>query len=240
VGALFPLLCGVTLAAEEACSFEQMTFPLRGFSDHEVEFGGLKRRYVLYAPRNRGDPAVPRPLLILAPDDGLSPQEQVHMAGLVGEAEKGFFAFVALEGLHTEAMPGRREAGVVVDGAAYTQAVLSQVGRLLCLDAARVSCAGFGAGGRLCAAAASELRGLVAAIALVAGLDYPEPDHAGGPVSVLAFHGLKDPVHPFEGQGDLQSIPDAAEAWAKFNSCTSTEEEEGLQDGVTVVRHTGC
>jgi len=105
---------------------------------------------------------------------------------------------------------------------AYTSKVLSEVDRIICLDARRIFCAGFSRGARFCSRLASERSDIFAAVATMSGLRFPRPNNATRPVPILAFHGTGDKINPFEGGGPkywMTSVPDAVSAWVNFNGC---------------------
>jgi len=87
-----------------------------------------------------------------------------------------------------------------------------------------VHCTGYSRGARFCMRLASELSSQVASVAPVSGLRFPEPNNATRPVPILAFHGKKDPINPFQGNGNPtywhSSVPQALARWASFNSCS--------------------
>lgn len=69
---------------------------------------------------------------------------------------------------------------------------------------------------------ASEMSDIIASVAPVSGLRYPQPNNARRPIPLLAFHGETDPVNPWGGHGKdywESSVPEAFMKWAQFNQC---------------------
>lgn len=69
---------------------------------------------------------------------------------------------------------------------------------------------------------ASEMSDIIASVAPVSGLRYPQPNNARRPIPLLAFHGEMDPVNPWGGHGKdywQASVPEAFMKWAQFNQC---------------------
>merc|ERR1719401_2275362 len=149
-------------------------------------------------------PQVTLPLWILAPGSTDTAEGMVHMADMQKFAEEHAFAFAALQGeremlsvsLHAGASPG------LPDDVRYTRAVLQEATQKLCIDMARIRCTGFSRGARFCSRLASELSSFVAGVAPVGGLRYPFPNNATRPVPIVTFHGTKDPINPYWGDGD--------------------------------------
>eukprot|EP00438_Fugacium_kawagutii_P023114 Skav229780 [mRNA] locus=scaffold519:137999:139192:+ [translate_table: standard] len=127
----------------------------------------------------------------------------------------------------------------------FVREALKQVLQLSCLDKRRVHCTGYSNGGRFCMRLASEMSDVIASVAPVSGLRFPDPNHATRPIPILAFHGAADPVNPFGGNGHAywqSSVPHAMQAWAKLNQCQSSWlEPKFLQEAeFSVASYTGC
>jgi len=215
-----------------------------GLHKWQISVNGEKREYLLYKPQNYHGPER-MPLWILAPGSYNDPYKQLRMSDMVQAAEQEQFAFVALKGkdnlmnvvLHSQPEPGK------ADDVAYTRMVLEQVSKHLCIDRRRVFCTGYSRGARFCMRLASELAGVVAAVAPVSGIRYPFPNNATRPMPILAFHGTDDPINPFKGNGNPtywhSSVPEAVKQWVAFNGC-QRHETERVSFRVTKEKYTDC
>lgn len=192
---------------------------------HEVRFDleGLNRRALLYVPLSY-NPELGVPLIVVPPAYGWTVEFTIQHSDLLRHASKWNMVVAALDApdrainvaFDARANPFRQ------NDVAYTSKVLSEVDRLLCLDARRVFCAGFSRGARFCSRLASERSDIFAAVATMSGLRFPRPNNATRPVPILAFHGTGDKVNPFDGGGPeywMTSVPDAMSAWVNFNGC---------------------
>jgi polyhydroxybutyrate depolymerase len=133
------------------------------------------------------------------------------------------------------------------DDVDFVATVIDALEASLCIDAARIYATGYSGGARLASALACRLPGRIAAISAVAGLRGPEPDcpPAADPVPVLAFHGLADPVNPYDGDPDASpaywthGIPEAVDRWRGWLGCSGSV-ETGDGEGVTRLDVSAC
>ncbi len=113
----------------------------------------------------------------------------------------------------------------------------------LCIDTTRVYVAGFSGGARMTSQLGCDLSTVVAAIAPVSGLRFPDPCPATRPVPVMAFHGTADPVDPYDGNGQAYwtySVPTAAQRWAAYDGCSSAPAVSQTQSALRLTSYTGC
>jgi polyhydroxybutyrate depolymerase len=135
------------------------------------------------------------------------------------------------------------------DDVAFLDRVLDEVGERLGTDPERVFLTGWSGGARMACAFACRRAERVAGIAPVAGLragradpaDLLRPDPAdcrpSVTVPVVAFHGRRDEVNPYEGSTDRRwgyPVPLVAETWARRNGCSGGPEVTRV--GPTVTR----
>jgi polyhydroxybutyrate depolymerase len=134
--------------------------------------------------------------------------------------------------------------------------MLDEVEGSLCIDTSRVYAAGLSMGGFMSSAVGCAMSDRFAAVAPVAGLQFPEGCDPGRPVPVMAFHGTEDPIllfnggvntdalAPVLGSGDDEAdasttttttmptdidgpgYPQAAADWAEQNGCDGSSDEE--------------
>jgi len=204
------------------------------------------RRFSVYVPRD-APAGKALPLLLLAPGNRNDPHEFLKFPDLLSFAEGVPFILAELIGahdqfnveLHSLDSPDRP------DDVAYVGSVLRHVGRRLCVDRRRVFCAGMSRGARFCARLASELSDVIAALGIVSGLRYPQPNNATRPVPLIAFHGTADAIDPYEGGGPEYwgpaTVPQELARWGAFNGCKDKEAVR-LPDVAGVRRETlsGC
>ena len=125
-----------------------------------------------------------------------------------------------------------------VDDVAFAMSVIDDVASVVSIDRREVFAAGFSNGAGLvyllaCREASSISAIAVAGSPLHIALDECRPSR---PMPVLAFHGLADPVAPFNGGrgimenvGEQLSVPSTIHRWLAINGCAA-------QGGVTVDR----
>jgi len=110
-----------------------------------------------------------------------------------------------------------------------------------CVDTSRVYATGMSGGARMASQLACDASQTFAAVAPVAGLRLPAPCPAARPVPVIAFHGIADPVDPFNGNGQpywTYSVPQAAARWAARDGCPGARTVAGK--GYTLTDYAGC
>jgi polyhydroxybutyrate depolymerase len=133
--------------------------------------------------------------------------------------------------------------------------LIKQVDAQLCVDTKRVYMMGFSGGARMTSSFACTNAKQVAGIAAVSGLraGSPDPKNKNRPltgtcnpasaVSVLAIHGLKDTVNPFNGGGGKYweySVQAALQEWSKLDGCTTQTTSTRIATGVTLVQSSSC
>lgn len=210
--------------------------------------------------KKNGEQPGPAPLWLLMHGTNQDPKEFLQYTGLGTFLQQRGIAFLALEatgkGIQKRFNVGRGSLPVLgqADDLGFARAILARIVKLQCIDRRKVYCTGYSNGARFCMMLASKLSGVIAAVAPVSGLRYPNPNDAKRAMPVLAFHGTADKVNPWAGKGDPaywnESVPDAFEDWAKFNKCRYTPLEaefihiggnvyvkkysNGCQDGASV------
>lgn len=210
----------------------------------------VHRWFLMYVPTYYSLSA-PMPLWILAPGAFNEPELQIRMAEMSRYAEEQQFVFIALKGVNNlmnvflkgQSRDGPNDA----DDVAYTRAALDEVRRRLCIDERRIFCTGYSRGARFCSRLASEMSPLIAAIAPVSGLRFPEPSNATRPMPIITFHGTGDPVNPYAGGADPHAnheywddpVEVAVSKWVSFNGCMRKQSYRQSAK-VVVHHHTQC
>jgi len=199
----------------------------------QMKVRGAKRSFLLYLPPAVFSGKLPVWLVFHGTDGRASDflkysgldtfAKQEHIALVVPQALPNAHFYGQSQfnvGLHSQSTSAQEDEGV--HDVALVQAILRQVIKLPCIDVARIHCTGYSNGARFCMRLASELSGIIASVAPVAGLRYPMPNNASRPVPILAFHGDADPINPWSGNGMsywASSVPDSMRRWAEFNHC---------------------
>eukprot|EP00435_Cladocopium_sp_Y103_P064778 s148_g26.t1 len=204
-----------------------------GFGPKEITIHvrGMERRFFLFLPKGRTD----APLWLAFHGSQNMAMDFLHYSCLhIFTIENGI-GLLALQGLpnkydqgwtqfnvgpHSQPTAEENEQGV--HDLEVMREILEQVLQLPCVDKRRVHCTGYSNGGRFCMRLASEMSDIIASVAPVSGLRYPQPNNARRPIPLLAFHGEMDPVNPWGGHGKdywEASVPDAFMKWAQFNQC---------------------
>ncbi|MEU5877216.1 PHB depolymerase family esterase [Spirillospora sp. NPDC047279] len=240
------------------------TVPSSGCEGHKAasaatgqhSFGG--RSYLLTLPGNHGG-RTPVPLVVdLHGLRSTGFQQAVYgRMATVGSAR----GFAVVEPESAGDRTGWKLPGMTGGAAdiAYVGALLDHLERTLCLDRRREFATGFSNGAGLSAALVCGLRGRLAAVAPVAGLNLARPCATARPTTIITFHGTADRVLPYRGGapfgGDrrqipgwmmptngvfvLPAVPTLAEGWARTFACAKTRRDVPAR-GIVRVSRTGC
>lgn len=209
-----------------------------------LETDGALRWYLVTVPSG---PDGPLPLVL--DFHGLSEGAELHSrtSGFSALAEEEGFVVAYPQG--TGALPGWSvDAGGDNADARFVDALLSELGRILCIDLTRVYATGLSNGALLTSVLGCSRAATFAAIAPVAGISFPQGCEPATPVPVVSYHGTADPILLFNGgvgsvlvelvngrpvtptelpPADLEGAgyPAAAEAWAVANGCDGHTDE---------------
>jgi polyhydroxybutyrate depolymerase len=179
------------------------------------------RTYVLHLS-SRAWSTMDIPLVIDLHGLTATPERQDALSGFRDKADEEGFAVAQPQAAGS---PATWQAGLVLSpDVAFLRAVISDVAAHL--DLGPVYVAGFSNGAGMAHRFACDVPDEVSAIGTVAGA-YPDTGPCGGPVSVIAFHGVRDPVVPFDGAGSLlPAIVDWAASWADRAGCAGIDVTE--------------
>jgi polyhydroxybutyrate depolymerase len=113
----------------------------------------------------------------------------------------------------------------------FLTALLDHLESTLCIDTSRVFSVGMSNGAQMSSLLACRLPDRITAIAPISGVEFNEPCD-GAPVPVIAFHGVADPIVPYNG-GGLNSVNIANQNFYKGNLpsplATPTGVDESMQ-----------
>ncbi|MGA8255470.1 MAG: PHB depolymerase family esterase [Nocardioides sp.] len=120
--------------------------------------------------------------------------------------------------------------------------------RRACIDPRRTYLTGASNGGRMTSAMACLHADVFAAVAPVAGVRAGYPDarcQPVRPIPLLAAHGRRDPVNPYEGNGrDSESwgygVEEAMRRWARVDGCAPRPRARRTTTTITTLSWHGC
>lgn len=172
--------------------------------------------FVVHTPPSY-DGAAPMAVVLNYHGAGGTPEGQIAYSQLAVTAEEHGFLLVA--------PPVGSDASAVLD----------HVEAGWCVDTARVFATGMSAGARVSSRLVCELPERIAAIAPVAGLDYPERlCEDAPPRPVIAFHGSADQIIVMQG------VRDATLAWGRHNGCDPPPVPDPVSERVFLASYTNC
>lgn len=213
---------------------------------------GRTRSYLVHAPvpARRG----PLPVLLMFHGAGDSAPSAERQTGLDATADAHGFLVVYPQGVEHiwsvgagPTLPGH--AGV--DDVAFVTQLLARLGTQYPIDRARVSAAGFSDGALLVELLGCRLASVFNLIAPASG-QLPakvaarcRPD---APLSVLEFHGTKDPTLPYAGADlhvggsvlQLLSVAQSQAVWARNDGCPKRQPARTITAAVTETGYAGC
>lgn len=113
-----------------------------------------------------------------------------------------------------------------LDDVGFISALIDELSRAYAIDSARIYAFGHSNGGFMAHHLGARLPNRLAAIACCSGL-LARSDFVGGPpVSVIHFHGKRDPTVPYRGmpKGGWPGVERAMSLWARRNRCSRKAE----------------
>lgn len=126
------------------------------------------------------------------------------------------------------------------DDIGFVKKMVDQVKARFCVDPKRVYSAGFSNGAMLSQRIGCELADRFAAIGPVAGPNGMDSCDAGRPMPILAFHGTKDPIVPYNGNTSFISQKTSMDGWAQRNGCDADAVVFKTAGDVTCAKYPNC
>lgn len=233
-----------------------------GYTLHSLEFDGQTRTYWLFVPGSY-DGSTPLPLVVgLHGGTGTAQQFQrssgmnVHAEALgsIAVYPNGTGALQTWNAGHCCGSSLRQ----TIDDVGFIRAVVTELQANLAIDPARIYATGMSNGGMMAYRLAAEASDLFAAVAPVSGSiggtfrpgwDPYTNTPTGGPVSILAIHGMKDPSVKYEGgvsdgifgndRVDL-SAAESISTWVAHNQCAPEPVTETTHEGMVITDTYTC
>jgi polyhydroxybutyrate depolymerase len=235
-----------------------------------VYSGGLSRKVPLYIPASAaGRSAIP--LVFDLHGSGGNGRQQALNSGLTAQADRHGFLLANPNGgiadpdSPTEKfywhVPGVPLIGSVQipanapDDVQFFRDAIQQLEHGACADPHRIYVTGFSGGARMASALACELSDRIAAVAPVSGLragvpsagDFKAPDTKScephRALSIITFHGVRDPTNRFDGDGTSRwgyGVAVALARWGSLEGCQRNPSEQTVSTHVTKVTYLGC
>ncbi|OBA85680.1 esterase [Mycobacteriaceae bacterium 1482268.1] len=240
--AVFTLVgCGVSVGGEASATPVVNTAGV-------LPFAGLQRTYEVHVPPGIAHPAG---LVINLHGAGQTGSAQAAATNYNAVADRFGFAVVYPDGIDFSWADGRG-ASVPdrqgVDDVGFLVALADRLTHDYGIPPGHVFATGMSAGAFMATRLACDRADVVAAIAPVAGsLGSAASCAPSRPVSVLATHGVADPVVPYGGGGmvgrggpsDIVAPPAMAERWRALDGCPGVPVEEVVSAGVRFTS-SGC
>lgn len=193
-----------------------------GDSDQALTSGGIARTYVLHIPTGY-DGATRVPVVLAFHGFGLSAKQMMEYTRLGALADQRRFVAVALDGAGSPPHWNWRKAVNEPNDLQFVADVFKKLDADLCIDPDMTFAAGFSDGAAMSRIAACEAPGRIAAVGAVASPNVP----CTADVPMIAFHGMADPVVPFEGGavraefggGTFPPVRRSVSDWARALAC---------------------
>ncbi|MBW2365416.1 MAG: hypothetical protein JRF25_10205 [Deltaproteobacteria bacterium] len=205
------------------------------------------RQYLLYIPSGY-DEQSPAPLVFDFHGSGSTPEQEVAYSDFQRLAEKKGFVLVAPTGLHDNY--GRASWNTTmdprsVDDIGLLKAIIKELTRELAIDKKRIYAAGMSGGARMSSRTACELSDIFAAIAPVAGIQFPDDCAPSRAIPVITFHGKKDLVNHYDHREESRpywkkGVEDSVAGWVKRNRCKQDPHVEKISEVVTKLTWNEC
>ena len=232
-------LIAATLALPALLVFaDAMQFHAHNRNNGSLISSGEKREYLLYVPRTY-DAAKPSPLVISLHGAGGWPAQQRDVSRWNDLADReGFIVVYPSAGRESIPRIWHVEQGDrLMRDVRFISDLIDTIESRYNIDRNRIYANGLSNGGGMAFALSCTMSDRIAAAGLVASAQTLPfswcSDHR--PVPMIAFHGTRDPVTPYNGgvtwisSQSFPSIPRFVEKWARRNQCKSMKVEGHLR-----------
>lgn len=204
-----------------------------GENSRSIKSGSETRPYLLYIPKGY-DEKTALPLVLLFHGMGGAAKNVMALSDLSKVADEKKFIIAAPEGIYGNATWNYNQYRRYTNDVEFVKDLIKEIRSKMAIDQKRIFAAGWSAGAKMSCCLACELSDVIAAIGIVAGLEYFENCPSTRSVSIIAFHGTADPVISYS---DPQ---DALSSWVKKNACTPTPKTRKISEAVTQLTYGDC
>lgn len=237
-----PATAGVVTGTATSTGCAQPAAP--GTTTRSIQFGSTARRYRLAVPSGAG----PFGLVLNFHGYGSDAVEQAAYSQLEQQGPADGFVVATPQGTGGTPFWNILPNLASPDDVAYTGQLIDHLEQTLCVDPTRVYATGISNGAGLSTLLGCRLAGRLAAIAPVSGINLVAACPSGTPLSVMAFHGTRDPVVPYNGGplsrqlGSLPTtpVPAAVASWARRDHCQTKPTTTHVGSEVTETNYPGC
>jgi polyhydroxybutyrate depolymerase len=206
---------------------------------------GLTRSYRLHLPAGVQD-AAGLPVVLNFHGLGSSAAEQEPYSGLVPVSDREDFILLTPDGTGSPRGWAFRSLGNdASDDLAFLDDLLAMLDEEFCADLGRVYSTGMSNGAFFSSLLGCVRADDIAAIAPVAGVAWSDDIDCGGPMPIIAFHGVADGTVPYHGGSIFGYIPYAGaevnvDGWAGHNGCEAESIWSQLTEHVSRITYDGC
>ena len=132
-----------------------------------------------------------------------------------------------------------------VDDVLFIRKLIAKTSEMYSVDSARIFATGFSGGARMSSRLGCDAADLIAAIAPVAGVQFPVACNPARPVPVLTFHGRLDNVNHYAHQADSApywstGVETSVSDWVQRNGCDAEPVEDQVAAEVVRVWYRDC
>jgi polyhydroxybutyrate depolymerase len=244
---LFCLLFVGCAAREQAVPERSYNGISVGESWQTIQSGQDERKYLLYVPVVY-DGSTPFPLVLNFHGRGSNPSAQLAYSDFIELAEeKGYVTALPLGQYNYNGMNSWNTVNDPddVDDVQLARDIISDLETRLSIDPGMIYATGMSAGARMTSRLACELDGTLAAVAPVAGVQFPVDCQADRAVPIITFHGKQDVINTYVHSEDsrpywISGVEDSLAGWVDKNGCAENPSIEIVTDAVDRLRWGGC
>jgi polyhydroxybutyrate depolymerase len=214
-----------------------------------ITVNGEERQWRIFIPSTykKGKPT---PLVLNFHGSGSAPNRQAMLSEFEQLAELEEFFVISPTAKYYPKKGGlvtwnvdSHEKGV--DDVLFIRELIANISQHYTIDPTRIYSTGFSGGARMSSRLACDLSNVIAAIAPVAGVRFPEDCNPSRPVPVITFHGKADNINHYKHQADSNAywrmgVEEALSGWISTNKCTGSPALEDVSDSVIRVSHQNC
>lgn len=231
----------------------------------KLTVAGRAREYRVYVPKGH-DVSRPAPLVLMFHGGGGNSRSTMKETGWAATADAQGFVVAFPDGIRQDPSSpprfrgngqswndGSTRTSLVavaqgVDDVAYVRALLAHLKARVAVDPRRIYATGFSNGASMTFRLGHELSDVFAAIAPVAGCDWPGQPAPTRALPLLVITGDADPLNPVAGgpvrigrksYGTKRPVQQYLDEWVAALGCATTPEVVRDAGGVRTVRYTG-